>query len=295
MHKKSKNVFTLSNNKSYFIHKTAMQHSSNKSVRIIIVLIILLLRKESYGFILQPFETLRLSSQPSLYLSASSACCILENEFGTSETITSTLTSHLNLATFSKEELLSQNDCVYTHFLTWVPYQYDQLQDYALAIATLDRSGKNNKPKMNMNPFFVDFFPPAKSRLGKRASGESGRDLLIKAVGLPNRCMSDVTIYDLTAGFGQDSLLMAKSGAGKVYMVERNPVLTCLLKDALRRLVVLTEANCIRDPIRREASDLADRLHLIHDDGLNVANALLTADIESRPEIIYLDPMFPER
>ncbi|GAX23735.1 16S rRNA (guanine1516-N2)-methyltransferase [Fistulifera solaris] len=146
-----------------------------------------------------------------------------------------------------------------------------------------------------MNPFFVDLFPPVKSRLGKRASGESGRDLLIKAVGLPNRCMSDVTIYDLTAGFGQDSLLMAKIGARQVYMVERNPIVACLLKDALRRLVLLSEASCIRDSIRREAFDLANRLHLIHDDGLNVAKAVLTADIESRPEIIYLDPMFPER
>jgi 16S rRNA (guanine1516-N2)-methyltransferase len=169
------------------------------------------------------------------------------------------------------------------------------MQDYALAIASLDRNGKNNKPAINMNPYFVDFFPRANSRLGKRASGESGRDLLIKAVGLPNRCMSNVTIYDLTAGFGQDSLLIAKSGASQVYMVERNPIVVCLLKDALRRLVILSETSCISDQVRREASELANRLHLIHDDGFNVAKAMLAADIESRPDVIYLDPMFPER
>ena len=255
--------------------------------------IVILIGSGIHGYVLQRVVSSRRS--PSLgTLLASSVCCILDNEGSTPGITMTALASELNLAKLSKEELLLNSECIYTHFLTCVPYQFDGVEDYALAIASLDRGGK--RPKINMKPFFVDFFPPANSRLGKRASGESGRDLLIKAVGLPNRGISNITVYDLTAGFGQDSLLMAKNGARKVHMVERNPIVACLLKDALRRLVVLSEATRVSDQGRKEASWLASRLHLIQNDGVHVANAIAAAKYkENRPDIIYLDPMFPER
>lgn len=257
---------------------------------ILIPIILVSLGNGIHGFVLHRF----VPSRFSLGLLASSVCCILENQCRTQEMMRA-FALQLNLNILSKEELLTNSDCVYTHYLTYVPYQYDELEDYALAIASLNRGGKNNKPKITMKPFFVDFFPPTNSRLGKRASGESGRDLLIKAVGLPNRGISDISVYDFTAGFGQDSLLIAKNGAKKVHMVERNPIVASLLKDALRRLVVLAEAADVSELVRNEASQLANRLHLIQDDGLQVAKAISTANDKDRPDIIYLDPMFPER
>lgn len=262
-----------------------------RSVRSSLVFATLLsLKDEIYGFILQRFVPSKVSTHSSI---ASSSCCILADEFSDSEI--ETLSVQLNMTILSKEKLLSDPDCIFSHLLTRVPYQYEQFQDYALAIASLDRgsTGKNKKPKVTMKPFFVDFFPPSNSRLGKRVSGESGRDLLVKAVSLPNRGLTDVSVYDLTAGFGQDSLLIAKGGAKHVYMVERNPIVACLLKDALRRLALLSNAPQFDDQVRSEASRLANCLHLIQDDGIQVAKALTKAD--DCPDIIYLDPMFPER
>lgn len=196
-------------------------------------------------------------------------------------------------------EIFADGPNEYTHALSILPYEFGNVRDYAVAIQSCESQEKSTSRKRKassmMKPFFVDFCPPPSSRLGKRTSGDSGPDLLTKAVaprkGVDNN--SGATVYDLTAGLGQDSLLIANAGAKMVHMVERDPIVAALLEDALRRLRILSDCDD-NDDTRRVAADLSSRLSLEMDDGRRVLETLLTAGKEL-PDIVYLDPMFPVR
>jgi hypothetical protein len=127
-----------------------------------------------------------------------------------------------------------------------------------------------------------------------------------------------IVIYDVTAGFGQDALLMAHymikksksssssivttgSSIGRVHMIERNPIIATLLRDALRRLqlIATTENSNDDDDIMTIAQQLYQCLSMEWDDGFNTLTKLRTTHDEDNnltiPDIIYLDPMFPTR
>jgi 16S rRNA G966 N2-methylase RsmD len=199
-------------------------------------------------------------------------------------------------------EMFADDPSEYTHALSILPYEFGNVQDYSVAIQSCESqekassSSRKRKASSMMKPFFVDFCPPLSSRLGKRTSGDSGPDLLTKAVaprkGTDNN--SGATVYDLTAGLGQDSLLIANAGAKMVHMVERDPIVAALLEDALRRLRILSDCDDNEADTRRVATDLSNRLSLEIDDGRRVLENLVTMGKEL-PDIVYLDPMFPVR
>ncbi len=87
------------------------------------------------------------------------------------------------------------------------------------------------------------------------------------------------TLLDATAGLGQDAFLLACIGF-QVTAVERSPVLSALLQDALER----AEKNA------EIARVLGGRLHLLHGDSLE-----LLRNPDREPDVVYLDPMFPPR
>lgn len=105
---------------------------------------------------------------------------------------------------------------------------------------------------------------------------------IAKAVGLNKR--RSLHILDATAGLGRDAFVFASLGA-EVTLLERNPVVYALLYDGLARA---------REFARLEnESDLAailQRMTLLQQQG----SEFLTAT-DSRFDVIYLDPMFPER
>lgn len=103
-----------------------------------------------------------------------------------------------------------------------------------------------------------------------------GKEMLIRAVRI--RGSEPGLVFDATAGLGEDSFLLAAAGFD-VCMAERDEVIAALLADALRRAHTA--------PGLREA---AARMHLIQGDSIQ----LLMGD-HRRPDVIYLDPMFPER
>ena len=93
-------------------------------------------------------------------------------------------------------------------------------------------------------------------------------------------------IADLTAGLGADGFVLASLGA-QVVLVERHPAVAELLRDGLLRLRLHLEQH-------EDASLQAihSRLALQHLDGKNWLQGLTEKE---RPDVIYLDPMFPER
>lgn len=208
----------------------------------------------------------------------------------------------------------SENGCEFTHVLRLVPYLYGNDQsNFALAIEPVDtnsqedkkgrrrpkRKPKKIKPSESSSAFFVDLCPPKGSRAGKRAAGASGTsDLLVKAVrprkGLASGCNeSGAIVWDLTAGLGQDSLILAMNGAGHVQMVERNPIVAALLRDAIRRLELI--ANCDPSPERLNQQEVAtallEKLTLTIGEGKDV----LQKESAQGCDVVYLDPMFPPR
>lgn len=86
-------------------------------------------------------------------------------------------------------------------------------------------------------------------------------------------------LLDATAGLGHDALLLAHLGA-KVTLLERHPILFALLESALQQakqhsILVKTVANI--ELIFADAEDYLKRI------------------VDSKYDVIYLDPMFPAR
>lgn len=123
---------------------------------------------------------------------------------------------------------------------------------------------------------FVDFVGGA---VGHRRRFGGGRGQPIaKAAGLkPGRTPS---VVDATAGLGRDAFVLASLGC-RVTLVERSPVAAALLADGLRRG---TEDA--------ETAPIIARLSLVQADA---AAWLVALQGDARPDVVYLDPMFPHR
>lgn len=104
-------------------------------------------------------------------------------------------------------------------------------------------------------------------------------EALLKAAAVKQGHMSRV--LDATAGFGLDAYLFAAAGSA-VTLCERSTILHAMLEDGMRRA-----AQSADERVRQSVA----RMHLHAGDSLT----LMQAHWQERPEIVYLDPMFPER
>jgi 16S rRNA (guanine1516-N2)-methyltransferase len=235
---------------------------------------------------------------PGCVILDAAKCCVIESEIVDSG-VTSAIAEKLDMP------LVQSATCVptdYTHALCVMPYEYNTLQSYALAITAvnsinnINRSNKGNvgskkgrqKKVFSMTPVSVDFYPTASSLLAQRMAKQRSTDLLVKAISPRRGYEQGAVIWDATAGFGKDALLMAMAGAKHVHMIERDPIIACLLSDALRRLRLLASLDS-------DAASLSDRLSLEIGDGVKSLERVQQCRDEHRPNIVYLDPMFPPR
>ncbi len=126
-------------------------------------------------------------------------------------------------------------------------------------------------------PVYVDFLT---GPLGYRLAHERGaRQPLGRAAGL--RGAGPVDLLDATAGLGRDGFLLAAMGA-RVTLLERCPVIAALLADGLERAAASpTLARLLRERVR-----------LRHADAIRWLEAAPPRD---RPDVVYLDPMYPAR
>ncbi|MDH5357909.1 MAG: class I SAM-dependent methyltransferase [Gammaproteobacteria bacterium] len=126
------------------------------------------------------------------------------------------------------------------------------------------------------NPIFIDF-EQGKNAHRRQFGGGRGQPLA-KAIGLKKGATP--TVIDATAGFGRDAFVLANLGC-HITLIERNPLIATLLKDALHRA---TDNPDIRDAI--------NRMSLFNCDAVEY---LKTLDEQRRPIVIYMDPMYPSR
>lgn len=101
-------------------------------------------------------------------------------------------------------------------------------------------------------------------------------ELLAKAIGV--RPKENPKIIDATAGLGRDSFILASLGY-EITLLERSSTIYQLLNAAILKA----------KPI---LSETINRMHLIHADAIEWLKQLPSAQ---KPDITYLDPMFPER
>lgn len=126
-------------------------------------------------------------------------------------------------------------------------------------------------------PVYADFVA---GRADYRRKHGGGRNQpLARAVGLKGS--AEPSVIDATAGLGRDAFVLASLGA-KVVMLERSGVVGALLQDALRRAHA--------DPV---VSVIAARMQLVVTDAVTFLDALSARPAEVRPEVVYLDPMYP--
>lgn len=123
------------------------------------------------------------------------------------------------------------------------------------------------RPQGHESPISVDFDG---GQLGYRLAADRVRhERLVRAAG---KISNNGLLIDATAGLGRDAALLARAG-WQVTMLERQPVLQALLADGLAR-----------------TQELAEQMSLVAAD--SVQWLLEHAQVA---EVVYLDPMFPER
>ena len=234
----------------------------------------------------------------------------------------------------SFEEAIQYNHDELTHSLTLEPYSYSSgsglVNTFAIALQSLsvpdNTTGRRGRKKSvrarsrappRMKPLFIDFMDVIAKRHSV-SKGGGGGELIIKAMGSGFKSSKETTIttttpsvWDMTTGFGQDSITIAMAGAAPhVTMMERDDIVSTLVSDALRRLSLVAELEGDARDVRL-ARDLSNRMTLMHGDGISLGTHILNhkdngsgnvsvgvdrySSISIMPDICYLDPMFPPR
>ncbi len=155
----------------------------------------------------------------------------------------------------------------------------DQLGAGQNFVFLLDANGLRLHATGELNlSIHADFHGPTVTYRRKKGGGRG--QMIAKAVGLKSGVTP--TVLDCTAGLGGDAFVLAGLGC-QVTMLERVPEVRALLADALE------QAHRQGDP---ELDEVLDRMTLLETDAVAYLAAI---EATSRPDVIYLDPMFPER
>jgi len=125
-------------------------------------------------------------------------------------------------------------------------------------------------------PVFVDFTEGAVDYRRKHGGGR--KQPLARAVGIKGK--SAPTVFDATAGLGRDAFVLACLGC-RVHLFERSPLVGVMLEDGLNRAMADPEIDGI----------VRDRMTL----SIGDSNELIALLVQEKPEVVYLDPMYPHR
>ena len=151
-----------------------------------------------------------------------------------------------------------------------LPFQSNA--DYLLLL-TKDYLGLQKAGEKSL-PLYIDF---TSTQLNFRRKNSNMRsELLIKALGLKKN--TNPTIVDATAGLARDSFMIASFGFA-IQLLERSPIIHALVNDGIQR--------GLHDPA---IQPILQRMDYVKTDAITWLTHLTT-----KPQIIYIDPMFPER
>ena len=123
----------------------------------------------------------------------------------------------------------------------------------------------------------VDFVEGALAH--RRQFGGGRGQAIARAMGLKHG--KTPSVLDITAGLARDAYILASLGC-TLTLVEQSPVLFALVEDGIRRGVMDEEA----------AGVLHNFMNLVNADSVLYMEHM---DRETKPDVIYMDPMYPER
>jgi 16S rRNA (guanine1516-N2)-methyltransferase len=112
--------------------------------------------------------------------------------------------------------------------------------------------------------------------LPRLKQGVLQRELLVRAAKIKNA--EHPIALDATAGLGEDSLLLAAAGF-QVVLFERDKTIAALLADTIARAMDVPELQ-----------PAVSRMELRVEDSVNGMQ-----NLDFRPDVVLLDPMFPEK
>jgi 16S rRNA (guanine1516-N2)-methyltransferase len=130
-------------------------------------------------------------------------------------------------------------------------------------------------------PIIAEFTEGAVDHRRKFGGGKG--QMIAKAVGVKAGVYPRV--LDATAGMGKDSFVLATLGC-ELTMIERSSVVHLLLQDGLQRALEFAREQ------DNELLQVINRMRLLGQDSRTYLDSL---HAEQFPDVIYLDPMFPER
>jgi len=154
-----------------------------------------------------------------------------------------------------------------------VPIVDADAADLDVLLAVTPERLEARQPGSRVGPVFAEF---AGGAFGHRRAMPLRQEALVRAVGYRG---APIEVVDATAGLGRDAMVLAVAGC-RVIAAERHAVTHALLADGL--------ARAARDPAL--ASVIEERLTLLHADAAGYLASRTTP-----PDVVYLDPMFPER
>ncbi len=132
---------------------------------------------------------------------------------------------------------------------------------------------------ISLNKDGLSYMGDFSSEIKRLKHNNLSHEMLIKASKIKESDeRKEKVALDATAGMGDDSLLLAAAGF-KVYMYEYNPIIFTLLEDTVKR--------ALND---KYLSEIAGRMHVINGD-----STVLMRELDYTPDVVLLDPMFPER
>lgn len=130
-------------------------------------------------------------------------------------------------------------------------------------------------------PIIAEFTEGAVDHRRKFGGGKG--QMIAKAVGVKAGVYPRV--LDATAGMGKDSFVLATLGC-ELTMIERSPIVHVLLQNGLVRAQEFAREQ------DAELLQVINRMQLMSQDSRTYLESL---SAEQFPDVIYLDPMFPER
>ena len=130
----------------------------------------------------------------------------------------------------------------------------------------------------NKMTLFVDFIGGS---LGHRKKYGGGKGQTIaKAIGI-KQGKPIPSVLDATAGLAKDSYVLACLGC-PVTLIERSPIVAALVKDGIDRA-----------SLNIEFTNIINTGFVLHNQ--NALDYIQTLETHQKPDVIYLDPMYPEK
>ena len=151
----------------------------------------------------------------------------------------------------------------------------DKAEREDTALPVLNQSSKGLILTDGTLSLMADFVP----MIPRLKQGVIGTELLVRAAKIKKtEDDNPPVLIDATAGLGEDALLLAAAGFS-VKMYEKNRIIAALLEDCLKRAQDVPEL-----------SKIISRMELLNADSIAAMR-----NLNEPPDVIYLDPMFPER